>query len=373
MKIRIITYHSVINRGALLQALGLQINFKSLFPHADVKVVDSLPHRLTLYEFLRAIPKKGSGFDKWHRFILIKNDVKNIFDLEKISPRKLADSLKQDDMLVIGSDCIWRIDNKIHLPVFPNQYWLPYKTAAKKISFSTSAVGSNLELVNIKKDKIKTLINDFDLVSVRDNFTKEIIGREDALITPDPSFFVPLRNNLSYPELVQTFINENKKLYGLQIYNNHYPEHIKAYIKFNSNNKVIGLTNNFVTDLNIDHLINTLQWAQIYRELCFHVTDSFHGTIFSIRNKIPFLSLETGNIPPEHSKKYSLLSFMGLEDLYVNLNEYKSDVKILSKRQEDIISRWNSDYLPIVNDGLHKATKELDTYNKKILELCNKE
>lgn|GEM_PF-2632173 len=368
MKIRIVTYHKVINRGALLQAYGLQLNFKTLFPDSDVKIIDKLPLSFSVYELLRAIPQNRGGLQKWRRYKLINKDANRTLSLEKMSLKKVSRLLSKEDILVSGSDCIWRITKKFPFPPFPNQYWLPYKTDARKISFSTSAFGTDVSLLESNKEKIHDLISDFSIVSVRDKFTKNIINRDDATITPDPSFFVPINGDVSYPDTILSFFKKHPKPCGLQIYHDNYPDHIKRYLVTSSDRGVLGLTNNFNTDLNVDHVINTFQWAKIFGELSFNVTDSFHGTIFSIRNRTPFLSIETTDCPRDKSKKFLFLSYIGLEDLYVDMKEQKNNLGVIINKKEEILFNWKSKYLPIIERGLVRISKDLEDFNNLIMK-----
>lgn len=371
MKIRITTYHKVINRGAILQAYGTFLNLKSLFPEADVRFIDNLPLSLETYELLRAIPRKKSNIHKWKRFILIREDVKKLFSLDKTSLKTLSQKLTEKDILVSGSDCIWRIDSDFPIPAFPNDYWLPYKTKARKISFSTSASGSKAPLIAQHQEAIDTFAKDYDLIAVRDQHTKDMIHREDIVITPDPSFLVPLKLETTYHPDVESFFTTFPKAVGLQIYHNDFPDHVTDYIDSNINNGCLGLTNNFKTNLSADHLINTLQWTNIFGRLSFCITDSFHGTIFNLRNKTPFISLETKGYARNKSKKFYLLSYCGLEDLYLNLEEHQNNPHIISERQHIIQDNWESIYLPKIEAGLAKIQEDLNNYNQKILNLIS--
>lgn len=371
MKIRITTYHKVINRGALLQAYGIFLTMKDLFPTADVKIIDNLPLSLEAYEFLRAVPRKKSNLHKWKRFLLIRNDVKNLFDLDNTSLKDLSEKLTENDLLVSGSDCIWRIDKVFPIPTFPNDYWLPYPTKAHKISFSTSASGSKEPFITQHRAKIDTFAKDYDLIAVRDQHTKDMVNRDDIVITPDPSFLVPLNLDTNYHPKLKTFFTEHTKPVGVQIYHKDFPKHVSAYITHNQDRSSLGLTNNFETTLQADQLINTLQWTNVFSQLSFCITDSFHGTIFNLRNKTPFISLETKGYARTKSKKFYLLSYCGLEDLYLNLEEHLDDPNIIATRQHQIEQDWQTQYLPKIESGLKRIQADLANYNQKIIDLMS--
>ena len=73
----------------------------------------------------------------------------------------------------------------------------------------------------------------------------------------------------------------------------------------------IGQFNKFC-DLNFSDVLNSLEWATCYQYFDFCVTDRFHSTIFSLKNKVPFLVIESEKkYPTEHKGKIvDLLSKM---------------------------------------------------------------
>lgn len=370
MKIRILTYHKVINRGSILHSYGLQSNLIKLFPNADIKFIDYMPFSLKAYEALRFFRLKRHGcFSNSKRFISLRKDTNELLYLDKRPILQIVNSLSENDLLVAGSDKIWAITNRFPFPSFPNHYWLNFKTKAKKISYSTSSYGTDYSLIPEYRKEIDYILSGYSLISVRDEFTKQLINREGVYITPDPSFFVPLCDHIDYNRTISSLLNtkNDNDLVAFQIYQRGYERQVKDYILSNRrNNIIVGLTANYASDINMDAALTTLQWANIYRHFKFVLTDSFHGTIFSLRNEVPFISMETKGIRRIFSKKYYFLKSLDLEDLYLNPEE---DGTSIIEKQQRVSQTWESDILPKIRNSLEIMESRLNEYNRLIIKL----
>ena len=57
------------------------------------------------------------------------------------------------------------------------------------------------------------------------------------------------------------------------------------------------------------------QWLQNYRDAKYIVTNTFHGTVFAIIFRKPFVTiLQTGESSSQNGRMISLLSMLGLKD-----------------------------------------------------------
>jgi exopolysaccharide biosynthesis predicted pyruvyltransferase EpsI len=72
---------------------------------------------------------------------------------------------------------------------------------------------------------------------------------------------------------------------------------------------------------------NPAQWLRGYQDARFVITDSFHGTVFSILFNIPFLAI--GNKNRGLARFQSLLNMFNLSDrLITDLSNFDSDTFI---------------------------------------------
>ena len=82
--------------------------------------------------------------------------------------------------------------------------------------------------------------------------------------------------------------------------------------------------------------------AQRFQDAKFVITDSFHGTAFSILHNIPFIAI--GNVARGMSRFQSLLKMFGLEDrLITDINSVNIDnfaeKEIDWKRVNDVLEK----------------------------------
>jgi hypothetical protein len=96
------------------------------------------------------------------------------------------------------------------------------------------------------------------------------------------------------------------------------------------------------------------------------VTDRFHGTIFCLRNKIPFISIEP--YAPEtnvNSKILSLIHDFGMVECYADVLQDNFRMSDFLGRAEDLRAGWERDFVPRVSDKLAEAhTTSLDFMGK---------
>jgi polysaccharide pyruvyl transferase WcaK-like protein len=105
-------------------------------------------------------------------------------------------------------------------------------------------------------------------------------------------------------------------------------------------------------DINLGHVLNPFQWAEIFGLLSFCVTDRFHGTVFCIKNEIPFISLENENIPRDQSKLFDLLTDFNLDSCYEHIDENKNSTSRLISHINEIEGNWEKSLRPSIKPTL---------------------
>jgi len=364
-RIQILTFYDVINRGSVLQAYGLLLHMQELFPEYVVTIAKYNPIALRLYELCRSLKPKNQNFGNFKRYLKIKKDIATLLRVDKTPFKQLIGKFTDNDIIISGSDCIWQITHKFPYPRFPNYYWQDFATQAQKIAYSSSAFGSDMNLVTRYQKDITRLLKNYSLISVRDSFTKKITGGEGIYITPDPSFFVKLDPSIRYNVRIENLLKTQKKKIGIQLYHKRRPEQIKRFLDSRKGSLLIGLTDNFKMPNTIDGELNTLQWANFFGQMDFMITDSFHGMLFSLRNKTPFISIERPGVTKACSKAYHVLNLIDLEELYIDLESDRAD-DILLDKQAWIEKNWETALLPKLFQGLKKIETLFDTYDQQL-------
>jgi polysaccharide pyruvyl transferase WcaK-like protein len=314
MKIGILTYHHVNNDGAILQTLGHLYTLKDLFPEAQIEVIDYRSLNMEISEWILALksflPWKGGGFSKTRKLLYLKSFVSKQVTLSSSSvttndwTKASAFIEKQNyDAIIVGSDEVWKVLNKKYSRKFPNIYWLPLPLKAAKIGSAASANKSDESLIkqDIIQQQMRTFLNDFKRIAVRDQFTFDLVCKNVNDISkvyqvPDPTFGIDFNTEVRQ-KLIKLGVDFNKKVVALSfssnpIYFSKIAETLRIYADQNNIQLVaIGQQNKFA-HLDITGHLNPLEWASCYKHFNFCITDRFHSAIFSIKNIIPFLAIE---------------------------------------------------------------------------------
>lgn len=326
MKIGILTYHHVINDGAVLQTLGHVKTLNELFPNAIVEVIDYRHKTIEKIEkrdaFKSFLKLKKNGLSKIKKYYSFKRFVSELLPLSKehLTTDNLNEAVdfinKQNyDYVIVGSDEVWKILDRKYARQFPNIYWLPKELKAKRIASAASANGSKPSLLeDIKiREEIKNIVSGFHKIATRDQYTYDLIKGIDENINvyqvPDPTFGVEWAAEGVKEKLEKVGVDFNRKRFALNLSSNN-PEFDKAseqIFKYAQKNNIqlvgIGQYNKYC-EINFSDVLNSLEWATCYQYFDFCVTDRFHSTIFSVKNNIPFLVIEsTKKYPTAHKGK----------------------------------------------------------------------
>jgi len=339
MKIGILTYHHVINDGAVLQTLGHVYTLKELFPEANIEVID-YRHKTFDWVEQRDLLLKIAKFDKnvisqIKKYLSFKKFILKYLPLSK--EKLVSDDInaavtfinKQNyDYIIVGSDEVWKVLNKKYSRKFPTIYWLPSQIKAIKIGSAVSANASNEKLLNEENVRlyIKECVVHYKAIAARDMFTYNLINSIDSSLNlysiPDPTFGVEFKVEGVQQKLIKCGVDFNRKRFLLNLTSNH-KDFAKVSAQFRqyadeNNIQLVGIGQyNKYCDINLVHELNPLEWADCYRFFDFCLTDRFHSTIFSIKNKIPFMAVE-------YPSKYKGVNRGKIVDLLTKLDKMEN-------------------------------------------------
>ena len=389
-KARILTYHYIPNNGAFLFAYSLLELLQKEFQAFEVKVLDYKSKQLVTFEFLkrfkifREVPLFYSK-----RAMMWNRQIEKYLELDKEFP-KFANNEKLQKylanhygFLVVGMD-VWCITNSVYRPKFPNIYWLPKSTQIPKIAYSVSAYNSNSYLIQQSIDQISKYLDSFDVIGARDGFTFDLVRklrkRAGGVIDliPDPTFMYKITETGVYKKLELLGVDFSKPILGLLLYGD---DKLSCEIRSHYKSKgyqilALGMYNPFA-DLNLGHILTPFEWAETFRYLTFCISDRFHGTIFCLKNKIPFMCLEKDRIlPRKQSKIHDLLAGFGLETCYQNpADDHFTSFQFFAHASQ-IEAAWAHDFKPALQpqidvrkqqhvEFIHKLKKVLNTQHVK--------
>ena len=209
---------------------------------------------------------------------------------------------------VTGSDQLWNIYLSRPLKQF---YFLGFvDDKRKKISYATS-FGIEYSGTEEEKNITKYNLQRFDGISVRDelslNVAKDTFNIKDAVQVCDPAFLCDISaylylanksNIINKPdEYILAYILDPSIEIGNRLEKLSIDKKIKVIIildyppeNWRKNEKKLSLTRN--GNLELKETVTINEWLWYFNNSKAIFTDSFHGTIFSIIFKKPFISLK---------------------------------------------------------------------------------
>lgn len=362
-KVRILSFHHIPNSGAFLFAYSLLNIFKNGFEDFDVKLLDYKSKRLAAYEYAKRykFTQKIPLF-YFQRAQMWGEQIKKFLDVDTQLPyfsgEKSLQHLfaKKYDALVVGMD-VWCITQGSERPQFPNIYWLPEKTKIPKIAYGVSAYESDPDLIQRSSKEIGEYLNGFDVIGVRDSYTYQMIhdhrGRQDGVVEqiPDPAFLYEVGGTQVAEKLRSAGLDLDRPILGLLMFGNKkLSAQIRAHYKTRGYQIVALNMYNSSADFNLGHILTPFEWAEAFRYLSFCITDRFHGSIFCLKNKTPFIGLEYNqSLPRTQSKLFDLLGGFGFDSLYFNQADNNFRSEQLLAHADEVKNAWQSSFAPHID------------------------
>lgn len=349
MKVGIISMQRVCNNGSFLQAYGLKKLIESLGHEVDFvdykvgkPVIQSFAEKKTYYILkLRNLIIKLFLTCKWLRWVLpdgYKQIIREREGYKKILKQYLNITDKTNyhsmvDVIVIGSDEVFNCTQINPEVGFSPELFGANQKADKVITYAASF--GNTTLQKLKDlgltENIKQYLKELSSISVRDRNSESVVYN---LLGSKPEV------NLD-PVLMYDFMPtiEDKKLrkdyivvyaYRSRITAEEAAE-IKAFAK-QQGKKLISVSGQL--DFCDEHIVvNPFECLNVYRHADYVITDTFHGTIFSIINRKKFVTLirkSKGSSYGNQEKLQDLLNRLGLQERSYSYDSDKLSERILS-------------------------------------------
>lgn len=260
--------------------------------------------------------------DKWINFTKSFKNSKDIYDY--IVKEKY-------DGFIVGSDQVWRPG------LSPDLYhmfldFLPLTDKRKRIAYAASFGVDKNEFTNKQIEICKPLLQRFDAVSVREvsgiKLCKKLFNT-DAINVLDPTM---LLDKEDYMNLIKNYVPQHPNIELMQyvfFFNN---DENNIILKIS---QILGVKPTNIMTKRFLHQVYRLEqlkesvfypveeWIYAYSHSKFIITDSFHGTVFSIIFNVPFIVVS----PVASTRFASLLSTFGLEHrLVMKSDEITNDL-----------------------------------------------
>lgn len=287
-KIGILTFHKVDNYGAVLQTLALQEAINNLGEKAFV--VDYFPNFMkkstkifqpySIKSFFKNFLFLKKFFIKRKKFIKFRERYLSIVG-KNLKAKEILIACKEIDVFVLGSDQIW--NPNITYGVDPTYYGVFSGEYHESFSYAAS-IGVSILKAEEKKYMSK-LVSRLKKISVREEEAAKLLSLEkysvvcDPVLLHDKSFWINIFNIHKKEETPYIF------LYALTGYKETY-DMAKILSKI-TGYKVIEVRNikkikKEIEGENILFSVSPEKFIELIANSSYVVTDSFHGTAFSI-------------------------------------------------------------------------------------------
>ena len=390
MRIAILTQPLHTNYGGILQAYAVQKILKECNHEVEtinLKIERPISHipffrqiRIFLASFIYFIIGRTEfknivwPFNNYTRNYGILCDCMQPFinDVMNMSPRIRSEkeflyyiSSNQFDAYVVGSDQVWR-------PMYsPNIGWffldfLSPESSVKRISISASFGTDNWEFTEEQTTKFKSLVQRFNAVSVRESSGVDMCKRYfgiDATLLLDPTMML---TQSDYAHLVEmdkeNTVSVRGKLFSYLLDDSSAKRRVLKDLQKILNLPVISLNNrgHFGPYASVKTALKNgpkpvAQWLRCFQEADFVVTDSFHGTVFSILHHRQFVVV--ANKTRGISRIENLLNSFGLEDRFVYSGQEMSQEWLLKaidwSNVDDILNQNREKFMDFLKHNLY--------------------
>lgn len=336
MKVGIVTFHRALNYGALLQAFALRYSLSKI--GADAYLLDyrnplieklyeypSFFQRKTIKEKIKYLIqgknelKRRKKFEEYRRsFLNLSEDVYN--------PANIINANGKFDKFITGSDQVWNYGAHD----FDKNFFLNFvKEKNQKYSYAASFGISSL--LDEYKNQYFGLLNEFSVCSVREeqglNILSEL-GIENRRIDMDPTLL------LTDKEWLEQFDITCKKDYKyIFAYYFELTDSLRSYIENLARKSgccVVYLGNPLKSPFKCRSKAvknaDPIDFVKIIANAEYVVTNSFHGTAFSIIfNKNFYVELLKTD-SKVNSRIENILKTYSLENRIISRNQEQSDI-----------------------------------------------
>jgi len=296
VRIGIITFHRAINYGAILQAYALHESIKAL-GHQAVIIDYKNPHIEKQYDPISSIDyrnmkslvtaillyhrrvKKIKYFDDFRTKYFLLDQINDLYGAHN------TDNLEKYDGFLTGSDQVWNYATTR----FDKAYFLDFVSNSKKKSSYAASFGFD-RIPDEYLDEYKTLLGDFNHLSVREEQGAEIIKNlinRRAEVVLDPTM---LLSRDEWIKVSQHCTQKNDYILIYQLAASQSLLDFASDLSKRTNCEIVCISDALRKRIKATYArgIGPQQFLGLFRNAKYIVTNSFHGSAFSIIFNKPF-------------------------------------------------------------------------------------
>lgn len=325
--------------------------------------------------------------------------VNSVYPKEAFSPRMSIEDItlinEHVETFLAGSDQIWNysvsFDGFMYLPFVHNN--------KRRISFCTSFGDTNDNVNNEEYQYVYNELHRYDAISVREEFGKENLKNKyqlDSEVLLEPVFNV---EKTVYEDLISKSTFNESEPYILAYILDPTDEKLNAILKIKEylNCKIITIPDGYYSIIknswenyenknkfpNIQINMDAKDFLKAFSDAEFVITDSFHGTCFSIIFERKFISISNGVRGRERFNdilgRFNLLerliydiSNFSWNQKYLNEINYKSINNIIEEGRKQSIE-WIKKSLELPINDKKTITPNIKTTSSRNLKLISNE
>lgn len=314
MKIGILTYHHVMNYGAVLQAYALSRYLRDC--GHDVETIDYRPIKaLEAYHkaFFENNPHEAEHRIRAERFeAFIQSEM-------PLSPRAFhtregfADLQSRYDAVITGSDEVWNINS---FRGYDPSYFLDFAEGARRVSYAASFGFTST--TGVHREQIARMLAAFHALGVRDNHTMRIVREECGLSstkTLDPTLLLEDYNRILKPPAESGYV---------LVYSNSSQAEVELIRRFAAQmgKSVIAIGYAIEGAINV-MTASPAEWVGYFAAADYIFNGFFHGVAFSLIFRKPFTAFSSAQ---KIMKMGDLLGDFGLADRIISVKDGHADL-----------------------------------------------
>lgn len=353
-KVGVITIHDADNYGSDLQAYATQKAVENL--GYESYIIDHVCKKISSeYGIKRILAQKGikSKLETVLRVLTLRNSRKKFIEFRKNNYRLVKEDFDQEEFkkIIVGSDQVFNYK----ITGMDKAYFLDFvKDNDKKVAFSSSFGISKIP-EDLKKE-YSDCLNKFKHIAVREkqaiNIIKDLTGKEVPLVL-DPTFLIPKND---WDAVCNMPYKETGYIVCYQI------AHSKTLVDFaeelakKTGKKIISIQGSLRQRFNAKYIWNAgpAEYVGLIKNADYVVTNSFHGTAFSINFNKKFFTELLPSFEKTNSRLESILDLFGLRER-----------QIINGKNDNMLAEIN--YEP-VNKILNDKRKESLEILKNFIE-----
>ncbi|MBI9032077.1 polysaccharide pyruvyl transferase family protein [bacterium] len=363
MKIGVLTFHGAKNYGAMLQAYALSTYISNNI-NSDTLVIDFRTKKgekaykifrkpKGLKGFLKEINKFKFYFNLKERQNRFDDFLKNNFILTDryLTYSELESDHSEFDVIISGSDQVFNPHGTQY-----ETYLLKFcKDVVRKVAYAPSF--GVKQIPRTKNEIMKSLLNKFTYLSARERKGCEIIYDLTSRKVPqvlDPVFLLSVDEYKKIEEPVK--LKWSKYILCYSLVGIEKQLDIAIEVKKRLNIPIILLKDSIKMRFKrVDKIVRNAgpsEFLNLFRNADFVVTDSFHGTAFSINFKKNFYS--TIIIEEKSDRIIDLLNKIGLSKQVINSSQNVSDetIEVDYTEADKKLDQWRVESISYLKQAL---------------------